>query len=271
MGSLYGRRGKTKTAVYERLNEEVSDNLPPLTHQQTAYLAFQFCILWFIANYASNVSLAYTNVPSFTILSSMSGIFTLLFAALVKIENFTWLKLGSLLLSIAGVVIVSVLDMQAGDDDGRVSINALVWGDLLALLGAIFYALYTTLMKLRIGHERRIQMTLFFGYVGAFNTLCLWPGLLMLSWLGIEPIGWPSRADIIWTLLLNACLTVVSELLWILAMLMTSPLIVTVGLSLAIPMSVVAELLVNRGHGSPLYYVGASMVVVAFMGVNWEG
>ena len=189
----------------------------------------------------------------------------------MRIEEVTWLKLGSLLLSIAGVVIVSILDMQSSDETAPNKFNLMVFGDLLALSGAIFYALYTTLMKYRIGHEDRIQMTLFFGYVGVFNTVCLWPGLLLLSWLDIESLGWPSSRNIIWTLILNASLTVVSELLWILAMLMTSPLIVTVGLSMAIPMSVVVDMFVNQARESLLYFLGAGMVVVAFVGVNWEG
>ena len=80
--ALLRKRGK----VYERLEQQPQsqpqpqqiEHEPPLTHRQTATVAFQFCILWFMANYASNAALAFTNVPSFTILSSMSGIFTLL-------------------------------------------------------------------------------------------------------------------------------------------------------------------------------------------------
>jgi len=73
--------------------------LPPLTARQTANEALKFCLLWFAANYCSNGALQYTNVSSFTIISSMSGFFTLFMGVSVGVERFTWLKLGALLIS----------------------------------------------------------------------------------------------------------------------------------------------------------------------------
>lgn len=37
------------------------------------------------------------------------------------------------------------------------------WGDLLALLGALFYGLYCSLMRIKIKDERQISMAQFFG------------------------------------------------------------------------------------------------------------
>jgi len=73
--------------------------LPPLTARQTAVEAIKFCFLWFVANYFSNAALQFTNVPSFTIISSMSGFFTLFIGVSVGVEKFTWVKLGALVLS----------------------------------------------------------------------------------------------------------------------------------------------------------------------------
>ena len=44
-----------------------------LTSQETASVAVRFCFLWFVANWSVNAALAYTNVASATVLSSMSG------------------------------------------------------------------------------------------------------------------------------------------------------------------------------------------------------
>jgi hypothetical protein len=73
--------------------------LPPLTMRETASEAMKFCFLWFLANYFSNAALQFTNVPSFTIISSMSGFFTLFIGVSVGVEKFTWLKLGALIIS----------------------------------------------------------------------------------------------------------------------------------------------------------------------------
>lgn len=42
-----------------------------------------------------------------------------------------------------------------------------LYGDILALLSAFFYALYVVLLKVRIGSEARIDMQLFFGYLSS--------------------------------------------------------------------------------------------------------
>lgn len=73
--------------------------LPPLTTRETAVEAMKFCFLWFVANYFSNAALQYTNVPSFTIISAMSGFFTLFIGVSVGVEKFTWVKLGALIIS----------------------------------------------------------------------------------------------------------------------------------------------------------------------------
>lgn len=76
-----------------------SISLPPMTIRETAREAMNFCLLWFVANYFSNAALQYTNVPSFTIISSMSGFFTLFLGVCVGVEKFAWIKLGALIIS----------------------------------------------------------------------------------------------------------------------------------------------------------------------------
>lgn len=48
-------------------------HLPRLTVHETAKIAAWWSIVWFIANWAVNASLAWTSVASVTILSSTSG------------------------------------------------------------------------------------------------------------------------------------------------------------------------------------------------------
>lgn len=72
----------------------------------------------------------------------------------------------------------------------------LLLGDFIALLGAGFYGCYTTLLKLRIHHESRVDMTLFFGYVGLYCLIFLWPFIVVLSILGIEPFELPPSKTV---------------------------------------------------------------------------
>ena len=67
----------------------------------------------------------------------------------------------------------------------------------MALLSALFYALYVTLLKVRIRSESRIDMQLFFGFVGLFNILMTWPIGVILHLTGIETFELPPLDGVI--------------------------------------------------------------------------
>ena len=90
--------------------------------------------------------------------------------------------------------------MQAADKS--INVQHIV-GDILALLGALFYALYVTLLKVRIRSESRIDMQLFFGFVGLFNILATWPIGVILHVVGIEKFELPSKTSTIIALVIN--------------------------------------------------------------------
>ena len=53
-------------------------------------------------------------------------------------------------------------------------------------------------------------------------------------------------------------------------MLLTSPLVVTVGLSLTIPLSLIGQMMLQSQFSSAAYWVGAGVVFVSFIFVNHE-
>lgn len=53
-------------------------------------------------------------------------------------------------------------------------------------------------------------------------------------------------------------------------MLLTTPLVVTVGLSLNIPVSLVGEMIQYEQYSSFVYWVGAVIVVISFLFINHE-
>lgn len=79
-----------------------------------------------------------------------------------------------------------------------------ILGDMLALSGALFYGLYTILLKRQIGSESRIDMPLFFGWVGVFNVVLLWPIIPLFHYTGIETFELPHGPALWLMLLLNA-------------------------------------------------------------------
>ncbi|KAF9108695.1 hypothetical protein BGX29_008227 [Mortierella sp. GBA35] len=246
----------------------ISPSERPLTHWEIAELSFAFCVLWFAANWCTNASLAYTTVASSTILASMSGFFTLAIGSFLKTESFSTVKLIAVSSSLLGVALVSNYDRGSPNVEPTAP-KAPLFGDILALGSALFYGCYTVLLKIKIQNESRVNMSLFFGFVGLFNLVLLWPIFGVLHWTGIEPFELPHDSRIVWMIGINAFVgTFVSDYLWLLSMLMTSPLVVTLGLSMTIPLALLGDII---GYGRVLgvgYWIGAGLVLAGFFGVN---
>ncbi|KAJ5120663.1 uncharacterized protein N7515_010051 [Penicillium bovifimosum] len=246
----------------------------------TAKLSVQFCLLWFTANYFAMGCLQFTSVGSTTILTSTSGIWTLVFGALIRVEKFTMRKFMGVMASLIGIILISRVDLSKPDTgetpDGNEgsfphkSTGEIALGDAMAAFSAIMYGLYTVVMKKQVGDESRVNMPLFFGLVGFFNVVLLWPGFFIFHWTGLEPFSLPETSRV-WTIILsNAFASFVSDIAWAYAMLLTTPLVVTVGLSMTIPLSLIGQMVLQSEYASPLYWVGAAIVFLSFLVVNHE-
>jgi solute carrier family 35 protein F5 len=178
-----------------------------LSVRETAKLSLEFCMLWFIANYLVAACLEYTSVASSTILTSTSSIWTLLFGAVFHVEHFSYKKLIGVLASLAGIILISSVDLSRQDNDNNrgnfphKTQSEIAVGDAMAFGSAIMYGLYAVVMKKRIGNEDRVNMPLFFGLVGLFNVIFLWPGFLILHYTGIETFELPPTSKI-WIIVL---------------------------------------------------------------------
>jgi solute carrier family 35 protein F5 len=177
-----------------------------LSLRETAWLSLEFCMLWFVANYFASACLEYTSVGSVTILTSTSSVWTLVFCAVFKVEGFTVRKLMGVLASLAGVILISTVDLSGTSDDNRGNFphktqTQIAIGDGMAFFSAVVYGMYVTVMKRSVGNEDRVDMPLFFGLVGLFNVLFLWPGFFILHFTGIEPFELPPTGTI-WAILM---------------------------------------------------------------------
>ncbi|PSN65877.1 hypothetical protein BS50DRAFT_574371 [Corynespora cassiicola Philippines] len=246
-----------------------------LTLAETVKLSLEFCILWFLANYFAAACLEYTTVASSTILASTSSIWTLLIGSLLRVERFTLRKLIGVCASLAGIVLISTVDVTGDNDENRGSFphktpRELAIGDVMAFVSAVLYGFYAVFMKKRIGDESKVNMPLFFGLVGLFNVVLLWPGMLILHLTGIEPFELPPTRRILTIVLVNSASSLVSDFCWAYSMLLTSPLIVTVGLSLTIPLSLIGQMILDEQYSSALYWLGAGIMLISFIFINHE-
>jgi solute carrier family 35 protein F5 len=155
--------------------------------------------------------------------------------------------------------------------------------------------MYLIFLKVQIKEESRIDMQLFFGYVGLFNISLCWPVALLLHWLGVESLELPGTTEAVVAILINVSIpsvyfysavtdplwgmlrspdrqmfiTLTSDYLYVVAMLKTTPLVVTVGLSLTIPLAMVGDYFLGKPATFQVL-VGAVLVTGAFIVVGVE-
>lgn len=107
-------------------------------------------------------------------------------------------------------------------------------------------------------------MPLFFGFVGLFNVVVMLPVGVILHLTGLEPFELPY-GRLMWTgVAVNMAITVVSDFAYLLAMLKSSPLVATVGLSLTIPLAILIDFLLGSHSGGVQAYLGSIVVLSSF-------
>ena len=134
--------------------------------------------------------------------SQFLGVWTLAFGTLLNVEKFSIRKLIGVLASLAGIILISSIDVSADQDKNRGSFphkshKQIAIGDVLAFASAVMYGIYTTVMKKKIGDESRADMLMFFGFVGLFNIITLLPGFFVLHFTGIEKFELPPTRRIL--------------------------------------------------------------------------
>lgn len=240
---------------------------------QVARISFFFCFVWFLANYSYQEALSDTQVAIVNIISSTSGLFTLILASVFPSnsgDRFTLSKFLAVVLSIGGVVLVSLSGSEASRDKDTI-------GSLWSLLGALLYAVYIVMIKRNVDREDKLDIPMFFGFVGLFNLLLLWPGFFLLHYTQLEAFEFPN--NLVWMyLVINGLVgTVLSEFLWLWGCFLTSSLIGTLALSLTIPLSIIADICMQKVSFSWVFFAGALPVFISFFIVtllchynNWD-
>ncbi|CAE1240410.1 SLC35F5 [Acanthosepion pharaonis] len=233
--------------------------LSKLSLKQVAKIAFIFCILWFFGNFCYQKALDDTEASIVNVLSSTSSLFTLVGAAVYpsnSADRFTLSKLAAVMFSICGITLVSLTDSKFE--------KGIPAGSLWALGGSLLYAAYLVVLKRKADHEDKLDLPMFFGFVGFFNTLFLWPGFFLLHYSKQEIFEWPTDHQWMFIAINGMIGTVLSEMLWLWGCFLTSSLIGTLALSLTIPLSMLADVIIKGVRSSFLKFNWQILIFLFF-------
>eukprot|EP00945_MAST-04E_sp_MAST-4E-sp1_P006657 g6657.t1 len=219
------------------------------------------CPLWFLANFLYNESLLLTSVSSSTVLSSMSCVFTALFAWKVGSEKLAWHTIVAVFMTIGGTAMVVLSDSKNGEEAPGDAQPSSFFGDLIALLGAIFYGCYTVAIHNKVKSESFDDLALFLGYLGLIGSVCLLPIVLILNSTEVEPLSDLPLSAVFMIAFKGIFDNVLSDLLWAKAVLLTSPTVSTIGINMTNPLSIIIDWM--RGSAPSFVRLTGAIVMVA--------
>ncbi|KAE9125497.1 hypothetical protein PF010_g5607 [Phytophthora fragariae] len=218
--------------------------------------------LWFVANFTYNMSLNLTSVSSSTIVSSTSTVFTFLLSVVLLKEPFVWLKLAGVILCMAGNISTIFNDEGADDRADHVV------GDLVALFAAFMYGVYTTAIRRLIPDDESVSISLFFGFIGVINMVCLLPFVLTFHYTAVESLSGLTLEILLLIGVKGLFDNVLSDYLWARAVLLTSPTVATVGLSLTVPLAIVADFWFHGMLPTHVTLLASALVISGFVLIN---
>lgn len=271
-----------KTAEIRSLPDSTSESIARMSHQNAqrarqgrriirstqkvtliAKQAFVFSLPFFVGQYSYQMALSLTSAPVVNILSSTSGLFTLILSAVFPSQTsdrFSLMKFLFVIVSIGGTVLISVAKIREQRDD-----NPQV-GAAWALVSSACYASYLVLLRRSAGPDLDVPM--FFGFVGLFVMLMLWPGLVVLHLSGIEEFVLPDRRQFLYLGLNGLVGTVLCELIWLWACFLTSPLQATLALSFINPGSILINYLLSGVRFGFRFLIGAGLNLFGYVGIS---
>lgn len=244
-----------------------------LSLKEVLLISIQIATIYLFYNIFAMEALRFTSASNQTVIGSLTSMFTLLIGVIIGTERFSNIKVICVVVSCCGVFLVNLSSVGDSNGDHKYTPKNPKLGNVLALGGALFYAFYLLITKFKCGGSKTTNERRLFGFVGVIILVMGAPILYIVDALGWEKFEFPPNNTILVIVVANGILTVVSDYTSILAMLLTSPLVVSLTLTSSIPITILIDCVVLMYSNEPIntssvYFLGISCIFVAVLLIN---
>lgn len=246
------RAGETNRYLSERFKME-----------QSLKLSFVFCFLWFLANYTYQAAVSRIGTQMLVIVASFSSLFTLIFSPIFSSNSNDRITLSKTLATLICIIGLGLVSFANESSKGSSVSSSLA--QCLAVFSAFFYSLCLVFLKKHMEQEERlINLQLFFGFIGLYTVLLLWPLFFLLHYSEWETFKWPSKHQWLFLFINGLVSTMFSQVLWLWSCFLTSPLIAATAIALTVPLESMIDIFFYNVSYASMFYIGALLIISSY-------
>ncbi|KAJ2549637.1 hypothetical protein EV175_004372 [Coemansia sp. RSA 1933] len=223
--------------------------------------------LWYVA-------VGLTSMSKVTAIYNMSCFFAYVFSILLLKERVMVVKCVAVMLSIVGVVFMTLVNNGADAQEARVKggqsaavlLNRELFGDLMALVCACGIGLYQVLYK-KYAVPRNYHSLYYVNFMttllGLGTFAVCWFPIPLLHVLRVEVFHWPSRQQLV-LVLANAFFGVAYNAGFMIALSVLSPLFAAIGVMLTIPVTAIVDMIAQGQVLAWNVFAGGAGILAGF-------
>ena len=231
---------------------------------------FLLGVLWLLGQLLYLLALLYTSMGTVTAVVASSTAFSFLFSVVILKYDFRIVSALSVLVTIAGVTLTACFKAEAlQTDENEMIINETVHGIVVGLASAVVSGLFNCLFKKWVKDDKNTGIVFgSFGIVGIFVGI---PVIVISHYTGIQEFQMPCWEVAVRILADALMCSVVCNYFFSKTFIYLTPVIVSVGLTMTIPIAFIITALVLQTHSyPPMAILGVTLIFLAVVAVSYD-
>jgi len=237
-----------------------------------------FAVLWFSNMYFYYRALSLVDVSIVICVWNSSCVFVYLLSVYVLGDTFSWVKMASVVLCFAGVILIAISNFipwrfitHAKPQMNHFDSESLVLGSVMSLLSGLSYAFFIVFSKKAIGSgpSEVLACSIAYSLQGIFSFFILSPGLLFMHVTGAESFSLPNGGTTTLIFILIQLISFLMNAFFVFGNAVTNPLFVSVASMLTIPVGAVTDYVLHNSVYSEWQVLGTIAIICGFTVLSW--